>query len=333
LEFKAALDNLSYCPHLKCPLFIQLASNEQNSSLDRMNGLYNATTSPHGSLLSISPKTDRFLAPEEAGNVGTFLDTVFKNAPLVSEPLLTARGSGGSLYLNIAVDISREIESVKLYVAHSQPLSAYRHWMNHNIEMTGINEYISKVKVFSESEPVYAFVNVKYKDYLSVSSAVLETVPKHLNVTAAAFILKRRIYDSEMGVSEWQAARAQAFTGENPLKTETGPFMIDGVTSDTNALSTFVLADKQYRGEPDASLQLTVFSPLDQTAEFIITAGKSFTRYSCFKKLSPGEGWFKISLPAQEFRSPDGFLEDFNEVIVFEVRGESKFLINSVLWV
>ena len=145
----------------------------------------------------------------------------------------------------------------------------------------------------------------------------------------------RRLYDNEMGTSDWiilqneQAGKSDDAT----LTMENGPFDISGVTCSTNKMATLTLADSRFKGNSDSVLQLVIYSPENQKLTFSATSSGDFTKYYCQKQISPVDNWARFSLSPQDFRSESGILQNLSNIITFEIDGESKFLINSVLWV
>ncbi|MDR2202433.1 MAG: hypothetical protein LBP26_06740 [Clostridiales bacterium] len=323
LSYKAALDNAGYCPHLKAPILIQTPSNEQNSSLDYMSGLY-AGAAAGKAFLSIAPRAVDGIEEERIEQTALFFERVFDGVPMPGAPTVKARGSDGSLYIDAAVDSGQEIAAVELFVARAQTVGAYRNWRSQQKEKVGTDEYLSRVEVFSASLPVYAFVNVVYKSGIILSSEVLSVIPAALGVKASPLVQKRLVYDQSGGVTEWVGKE---------LALAPGPFAILGVTSADNRLSTFALADERYKGGPGLSLQLTAYSFIEQSLTFSVTSSRGFTRFECERKLSPGDNWQKLTFSHSDFRSQFGTPDGWNEVIIFEIKGGSKFLINSMLWI
>jgi hypothetical protein len=288
-----------------------------------MSDLYSVAEGPQ-TYFSVAARAVGEIPAEQAEQIPLFFEAAFNKIPLPKAPLITARGSGGSLYAELTVDAESEIESVELYVAHSQTISAYRNWHSQAKEKIGPDEYLSRISVYSAELPVYAFANVLYKSGVNISGEVISVIPSSMGLTAAPFTKKRLIYDQSSGTTEW--------IGKN-LSVMPGPFSILGITGGDNRLSTFILADERYKGGRDLSLQLTVYSFKEQSIKFSVISSEGFTRYECDKPVSPGDNWQKIALSCSDFRSPSGIFEDWAEAVIFEIAGDSAFLINSMLWI
>ena len=334
LAFKTALSNISYVPHVKCPILFQITSNEQNSGFDEMNELFVALEE-NEKFLAVSPRCDKMTEPSQKYNIPRFFSSVINGEKIPKCPTLLFKGSEKNLYAEISADNSFKISSATLYVAYSQTVSAYRNWHTQPLEKIGEDEFLSKIPVYSASDPVYAFVNIRYEDSITVSSKTVSVIPSSLRVEPVAAPAIRRLYDNEMGTSDWiilqneQAGKSDDAT----LTMENGPFDISGVTCSTNKMATLTLADSRFKGNSDSVLQLVIYSPENQKLTFSATSSGDFTKYYCQKQISPVDNWARFSLSPQDFRSESGILQNLSNIITFEIDGESKFLINSVLWV
>ncbi len=333
LSFKTALSNISYVPYVKCPLLLQVTSNEQNSGFDEMNELFEALEE-RDTLMAVSPRCDKMIEPSQKYNISRFFKAVKNGEKLPKTPSLSFKGSEKNLYAEISVDTSAEITSVQLFVAYSQKVSAYRNWHSQTLEKIGENEFLAKIPVYSVTNPVYAFVNVSYENSLTVSSKTVTVIPQTLRVEPVAAPAIRRLYDNEMGTSDWIILQTEQSPNDDAtLSMENGPFDISGVTCSTNKMATLTLADSRFKGNSDSVLQLVIYSPESQTITFSATSALDFTTYYCQKQISPVDDWTRFSLSPQDFRSKDGMLQNLSNIITFEIDGESKFLVNSVLWV
>ncbi len=157
-------------------------------------------------------------------------------------------------------------------------------------------------------------------------------IPSALNVSAAALTFKRLIYDSSMALSDWLVLYNPGGKSVD-LSMEKGPFDLEGITSPSHVLSTFRLADPQYRGKSDSVLQVTVYSPKAQTVLFHITASEKPVKYSCKKELTPESAWTKLTFSPNDFKSATGSLSEWNDVLTFDIASKDTVLVSSVLWV
>jgi len=334
LTYRAAIDSSAYANFIKSPIFMQITSNEQNSSLDRMNELYDAAA--ENTFLSISERANRQIDGSRTDNIVQWFSAVLRGERLPAPPALKAKGSENKLYYDIKVSKPAELAEISLFVAHMQKNSAFRNWRVETVQAVSEDEYLAKVDVLSADEPVFAFANVRYKTGLCLSSRMERTIPSALSVAPAPLIMKRLIYDSGMGLSDWLVLTNPGadMKLEPALSMQKGPFNLEGVVSSSNMLTTFRLADPQYKGRPGASLQFTVFSPGNQKISFNIrTSEESLSKYVCQKELAGEPVWTKLSLSPRDFRGAGGALSDWQNVLTLEIESAETMLVNSLLWV
>ncbi|MCL2061878.1 MAG: hypothetical protein FWH03_04550 [Firmicutes bacterium] len=329
LAYKAALDSSAYANFIKSPVFIQITSNEQNGSLPRMNKLYEAALE-RGAYFSVSERANRAIIPSRMNNIALWFSMLLEGNALPSPPKITAKGSENQLYLEIKVHDPAQIADAALFVAHKQKNSAYRNWRRHEMPAISEDEYLTRVAVFSVDSPVFAFVNITYKNGICISSAVERVNPALLNVAAEPSAFKRLLYDSSMGVSDWLVLSTESAADEKPHICS-GPRELEGVTA-SHALTTFRLADPQYTGRADSVLQITLFSAAAQEIGFHIKNEKS-VRFSCIKETVSMTNWVKFSFSPTDFKGSAGALTSWQDVLTFEVTFTSPVLVNSLLWV
>lgn len=330
LSYKAALGASAYANFLKAPVFIQITSNEQNNSMDMMNELYEKSAE-RGSLLSVSERANRVIDPDRADNAAKWFYAKLTKEPLPAPPVLSAKGSQNQLYYEIRVSDASEVAETTLFVAHAQKNSAFRNWRRQELQRISEDEFLAKSPVLLPGEPVYAFVNVRYKSGFCLSSAVERVIPQTLNIQGEALTFKRLLYDSSMGFSDWLILNNPGGKSMK-LSMEKGPFGLEGVTSPSNVLTTFRLADPQYKGKADSVLQLTVYSPSAQEVFFYVTSDK-LARYLCKKELAPIDAWTKLTFSQSDFKSAGGPLGSWQDVLTFEIESADTVLVSSLLWV
>lgn len=330
LLFKSCLSSLSYASLLKCPVLVQGCSNERGSGVDALSEIFSRAGG--GALFCITERVQHAITKRQTRNTSVFLKKQLRSGEALPEsPVLTASASDHKLYYGITTDKSREVMSIDLFIAHSVRNGAYRNWRKIRPELIGDSEYLARADVYLKSEPVYAFVNVAYKDDLSLSSEIVTVIPAMLGITETEVKQSRLIYDSDMGTDDWVAFSESASLDSVVMKE--GPFGIEGVTGLDSSLSTFKLGDLSYKGGADSVLQMIVYSAIDQEVCFTVTSGEAYKKYVCKKRITPADNWAKLNLSPEDFKAPDGVLAGWEKVITLEISAGSAVLINSVLWV
>ena len=335
--YRAAIDSSAYANFIKSPIFMLVASNEQNASLDYMNELYETT--PAGSAyFSVVERSNRYIDENRSDNIVQWFSSVLRGERLPAPPEIRAKGSQNKLYYEIKAACPESVSELSLFVAHMQKNSAFRNWRTEKCPAVAEGEYLANVAVLSADEPVYAFVNTRYESGLVLSSKVISVVPSALSVHPAPLSFKRLIYDSSMGISDWLILAnpgVNVGVGFNrTIAMQKGPFGLEGVTSPSNLLTTFRLADPGFKGRDGSALQFSMYSSLQQKVSFSIrVADEVFSKYSCIKEFSGEEAWIKFSLSPNDFKGPGAALNTWQSVITLEIQSTEPILVNSLLWV
>lgn len=325
INYRAALDNSAYAKISKVPLFISIASNDEDGSFDEMAELAQSTDSLKcfrivergfsGSIDCVYDQIDRFFCDCSAGKT---------NYP---KPTITAVNSENNLYLNTVIhsDNAEENYKISLYVSFCIENPKYRNWMG-NIPAIklGNNEYMSRINVVNSELPIHAFINITDSQDNVVSSPLLTIIPKTLKITSHPGVYHRRIYDSGMGKDVWSSPKGGS------IEIKSGPFGIDGVWSSKHSLVTFKPNDLLFKTDPETLLQIIAFGK-PQTIN--IKVADEVSEYNCQVNITNSEEWHKFTLNHLDFKSSNGPLTDWFKIVMLELHSDDDFIVSSVLWV
>lgn len=331
LKYKVALDDAAYAPMIKIPLLMMIASNEEDGSADEMSEVFSLIPSESGSRLSVSERAVHSIGAKQRDNIKLWLKKYLTGKGNIPDtPELTATGSEGKLYFNVKV---HQPCLPDLFVSQNMPRAELRNWRKAEPVSVGENEYIARVDVYNIKEKVYAFVNTALPDGMSVSSPIYEKLPASLGVEQSGAEATRLIYEGDEGVDDWtdHASGVQ----ETPLSSAEGPFGISGVCG--SSLATFKLGDPAFRGKDGYLLQMMIYSAKAQTVTLTVTADDGekgdYSEYSCSVDLLPEDGWRKLTLGSEEFKSPFGVCENWADVVCLRINGDFPVIISGMLWV
>lgn len=302
-------------------MFMAVCSNAEDGSLDGMSELAEATES----LICF-----RIIGRSFIGGIKTIypeIDRFFENPVPGPTPRIHASNSEGNMYLNITVDGTdnmTETYGVRLFVAFCIEEAPYRNWMNLPLIGLGNNSFIAHVNVCRSDKPIYAYANITTSSGVTRSSALLEVMPKTLNLKARQGVNHRKIYDGSMGEDGWTSRDG------GKIQRVKGPFDIDGVTSTSHSIVTLKLGDPLFKVTADTLLQLMICGKAQQIN--VMVSDKN-TKYTCPISLNGTEDWQTFSLAHINFKSSNGPLSDWSQILMLEFEFEESFVIGSVLWV
>lgn len=326
INYRAALDNTAYASLCKVPLFMAVSSNDEDSSLDEMSELADNTAS-----------LSAFRIVERAFSKGirvtykqcdNFFTAISDGAALLPVPKITPSNSNNKLYFDIMLDNAENCtpyDDVKFYCAFRVENPMHRNWTNVELTSMGFGKYLAHVFVLDSEKPIYVFASVSDANGNVMSSELVTVIPKTLGLKAQVPLSSRRrlIYESSMGKDLWAAPR-----GGN-LFMKSGPFGIDGITSDCFSLATFKPSDFLYKVDEDSLLQI-IINGKPQKIRLSIVDEQGV--YSCDLELTDPNDWTKFTLSPKNLMN-ERHLTSWKDVMIFIFEGTAEFLISSVIWV
>ena len=322
IVYRAALDNAAYAPITKVPLFMTVASNAKDESLDEMSELAENTR---------SLKSFRILERAFSDSINVvfpqlkdFFDSYATETAKPFKIKVSTANSEGKLYLHINIDGEEiEVSKVNVYAAFCVTNPAYRNWANIAPVKLGNNEYLANITVLQADKPLYAFVNVTTNDGRITSSKLVSIMPKSLGLQSQTIKYRRVIYDSSMGKDVWTARNGGI------IETKNGPYELVGVTSTSNSLISFKPGDVLYRTDSDSILQI-IISGKQQTITVELSDENDL--YASRFELPGGDNWHKITLSLHDFKGANP-LTDWNKIKILEFKATEEIIISSILWV
>lgn len=344
VAYKSALEVSSYARFMETPFLEQITSNSQTNSLDYISDMMLSVKNPD-SRFSIMERANRYLAPKQRRNVPYFLKyhLLGEGQPIPKSPQISVKTADNKLFFQVSYDASIEVESCELFVSQAMSKSAYRNWSGVALkEADGV--LMGQVAVFDVTKTVYAFVNVKYRGYVSISSPELRIIPSALGIIADPVTQNRLVYDSDMGLDDWLVLNDYEMDETVKLDMVEGPYGIEGVCSKTFSLATFKPGDPRYIGYEGRTLQIRLYSEIHQQIEFIIKQKSGadtradFVSYSCFKTVGPFDDWATLNFNVSDFKSELGNLSGWKDIAMLEIvarggeAGIGKVLVNTIIW-
>lgn len=332
-NYQTCLNNFTYAQLTTAPVLIQVSTNASDNSIDYMNDLYIGTGNDKCKF-SISERSDDQMGYMQWDNIRLFMNHYnFGKGKLPHFPEIRPIQDSHELYYEVTVDNTMDIDNIEVFVSQGIDNDAYKNWRSYKPELCG-DIYKVKVNVPNNKQEMSAFVNVKYKDSLSVSSEIVKNIPFLMGVNSTPIKTSRLLYTSEYGLDEWTSKKGSE-NGESVLRTKRGYHGISGVTSLSNSLTTYKLGDPSYSGAGKSLLQIMLYSRTNQEIAFTITRRikDKFKKYYYTKALFAHNDWVKIDLSATDFRSLDGMNEDWDDIVCITIDSEEPIIINSMLWI
>ncbi len=321
IHYRAALDCSAYASTAKTPRFISVASNDEDGSLDKMSELASTTASMN--CFRIVERIFSGGIKTVYNQIDTYFSVYLSRTPEIPHPQISAINSENNLYFNIDVG-GTNLAKVELFAAFCIENPMNRNWTNLPVIGLAGSEYIARADVLQNAKPAYAFVNVTDSDGNVSSSPLLSIIPKTLGITAVPRLPHRLIYEGSMGTDVWTSPDG------GTIETKVGPYDIEGVYSDSNYLATFKPGDFLYHGNSDSLLQIIASG---KRQKFTISVGDGVELYGCELEIPNSGEWHKFTLSSSDFKSANGPLNDWTDVVMLEIVSDDELIVSSVLWV
>lgn len=326
INYRAALDNHTYAAATKVPLMMSISTNDEDGSLDEMSELASQTASLK--CFRICERAFKSGIKVTYDQIAAYFRDTAK-AVSTAKPQLKATNSENSLYFNINTneksDDSDKNSTVELFTAYGTEDSRFRNWTNIPLISLGGGEYMARINVLQDTRPMYAFVNVTDKNGFVSSSTMVTVIPKSLNITASTTLKQKLIFDGNAGKDVWTSS-----DGGN-ITVKTGPYEIQGVSSDSKTLISFKLGDLLYTANNDSLLQIIVCGE-QQSVSVVLSDGKE--TYKTNVTIANSSEWHKFTLSNTDFKSTAGaVLPNFSKAVYIKFTSEKEFIISSMLWV
>lgn len=331
---------VAYARNVKVPTLIAIGTNSKNTDIDRLRNLQ---TLFGGNKITtiLSPRVSDFVLPSAYQGVKSWLSSVFKGYPVPLKPDLSIRvNEENKIYFDIECDPSSIIETVTVYYNSGDYNHIVRDWHDVRAISVSFNEYISSPEIYTETEPLFAFAEVRYANGFIISSLVEYIELKEHDVAPAEDTGKSKkivvVYNVAEGINQFVEdydGQVLLSEGIRIAKTETGA---KGVTSDTWALKTYRFDTSDIDDNTSKILQIDLCSDDGITAEIVLYClfDKKIVEYKARKQLKADNSFFiDYQFNIQDFKDAKMKpLSKWSRVKALGIRGKN-LIIGNILFI
>lgn len=331
-NYTTTLNNLVYAQQCKVPVLIQISTNADDNSLAYMNDLFLVLKNTKCKF-SISERCNNETGYMQKDNIDLFLNYYnFGSSVIPYDPEIKPFSKDRLLNYSVKVDDSLDIEKIELFTSQGIENDAYKNWHSYTLEKNG-DYYVTQVEVHNNREDFHAFVNVKFKNSLSVSSEIVTNIPLMMGVKNTPVTKSRLVYTTDYNLDEWTSRKGK--DNVEPIIKIKKALSIAGITSSTNSLTTYKLGDPVFTGAEKSILQLLLYSKKHQRINFTLTISHKdeFVDYHYSMILYSNQEWVKIDLFSNFFKSTKGYLENWDNAVALTIDSEDTLYINSMIWI
>lgn len=343
-KFIAGIDAQSYAMHVKCPVLILSATNNNVYDFDRAfdtlsyigESIYSAVHYSVGSIDEISGSGYR--------NARIFFERTLIKADEAHFPTdmeVKNQIQDGKFEFEVKAD-QTGLKSVELYLSEQEICSSKRSWHKLDFKKVVENNYFFDYAPFPTSNIITFFAVANYQDGLSVGSNVMSV--RYDSKDVCPLYKSNVIYSSrEIGaentffsVSQDLSFSKIAIADKTAVSVKKGPMGILGITGESE-LSTFKVGIDKYRLPDGSMLMFDVYAKEKSQITVKLTCDYFGEKreYSAKIPLVGGQVWSNIQLEMNKFKTEEGMaLKSYEKVEALSFKVEdSEYLINNVLWV
>lgn len=338
VSFLAGMASQSYAKTVMCPVYLLMTTNNLFSDVDRAGDILKLTAS-HDKSLVFTPGASDSINTDSYNSLMLWLYGGLLDAPLREEPpKSTFYSSDGRLYLSI--NVTGEAQSAEVFTAYDEAVPELRNWERAGDPlMISATEYLLDLDIPEGVKKIFAFVTVKYKSGMMLSTEIVSVSPDALGVTEYSAIKQNRqrlIYSSSAAGGAFYVENDHFSKDENRLSVTEGPFGIKGIGSSKGHLVSYRLGDANFMGEDGYILQADAYAKAEK--EIVITMytyeQESFKAFAAVRKLPESGRWQRINFTVSEFKSAERIsLKSWKLVKKFEISDAEGVIFNNILWV
>ncbi len=332
----------AYAHKLNCPMLYVGATNDRLGDVDRAFDTMARVPGSVLSLVSIAPRTNGLLGKNNVRTMVGFLKKLLTDVFIEDVPALAEFvASNGELRISAQFEKPETVKCATLFYAQENLNPHERNWQEVKMEDGGSGIFFATLKLTSTGH-IFAFVSTEYEDGLVLSSNYLVATPEALGLSVPTVRKQKILYNGMMGKDTFfPSAKFEAesfvdcFLEGDPVLVQKGPNGIDGITS-MFPLSTHKIANSTFRGEAEQLLLFDLYSLTAQTVRVELRSNCGLEDEQIFvatREAVGGEIWEKMEFSAKDFKTADGLsLQDFSRCTFLSISGETKVVINNMLW-
>lgn len=324
----------TYARFVGCPILYATSTNSLFANLDKAGEIMASVPSKNKCLV-VAPRTNYQLTKESLDSILLWANSAFKGECLsLPSPKASFKISDGRLLYSL--DTELEPAEIETFISFDNVLPPIRDWF------TLPNPYVGQkvnyiVTPYDNTEKIFAFSNVKYKNGLMVSTSPVFISKKEFeDVEKAPAVVEnnRIVYTNKSGLGSFSIESYSLIVDDAQLKLKTGPFGIKGVSAESGYIRTNKLTKSKFAAEKNSILKIDFYSkePRDIRIQlFSFNTNKAYVA-KCF--LKGGERWQKVLLTPQDFKSDDGKpLTLFSDTQITLFKNVASVIINNIIWI
>lgn len=331
----------SYAKFLNVPTFMLTTTNNDETPINEITDTISVFPKTTTKRLYISRGNSCNFEKDTKKNIvtwfNTYLEPSSKPNVLPKSPALSYTIKEDSILFEVKADTKTQIVDASLLLAVDDENSSFKNWIIEKLDIKANGKSEFSYLPFTNSKFIYAFVNIKYKNGLVLSSLATKINFKELtDVHIAATKNTRIIYNQEMGASPFLIETPYVLHNEGDLSLTKGPKNIYGISTKTGNLTTYSISSHNKQGGSSKYLQFNAFSPVEKEISLILTVlenGK-YINYKAIVNLVDTENWEQFSFTLNDFKNDNmTTLVNWDNIKKLTFANAENVIFNNIIWI
>ena len=325
----------SYLKFIKCPLLCVTTTNCSITSLDRIPDSVNILKGNRVpfALSVISGLSDSISFRARSLLYG-WVSSLSQNKKLPKNPDVDFKTDKlGNVIVNATIDKSLDIEDIIINYSYDELDSTLRSWSS---KYLNVDDLKTTLPIYDETQIVFAYVTVNYKNGISLSSTL-----KHFVIQPDAQLIKsaikktRIIFQKNMGIDDWLVEIVGSMFQFYEPQIVQGPLNLYGITCEKGNLATYSIGSYKLKSITQNLLQFDACAETDRQLIIQVCSGTygMYKTYTAKIKLEANK-WKKCSLKLFDFKDDNLVpLKTWRDVKKLAFLDANGVLLNNIIWV
>ena len=325
----------SYLKFVKCPILCVTTTNCSITALDRIEDSENILKGNRVAYsLSILTGLSDSVSFRARSLLYGWVSSLSQGKKMPKNPDLDLKiDKNGILNVSCSIDKSQDIEDVIVNYSYDELESTLRSWSSKYLNS---GDTKTTLPIYSETQTIFAFVTVNYKNGISLSSSLRHlTLDEEIEVVREPVKKTRIIFQKNMGIDSWIVEIVGSMFQFYEPQIVQGPLNLSGITCETGNLATYSIGDYTLKSVSQNLLQFDACANEDRDIIVEVCSG-TYGMYKTYraKTTLQKNAWKKCSLKLADFKDENLVsLKSWRNVKKLAFINSSGVLLNNIIWV
>ena len=325
----------SYLKFIKCPTLCVTTTNCSITSLDRIQdsmAILKDNKVPFS--LSVLMGLSDSVSFRARSLLYGWTSNLIKGNKLPKNPEIDIKlDKTGVVIATISVDNTMEIDDVIINYSYDELDSTLRSWSS---SFTSLNNLKVQIPIYEETQTIFAYVTVNYKNGISLSSIQKDlSIPDEEIIQRLPVKKSRIIFEKNMGIDGWIVEIVDSMFNFYEPQIVVGPLNLSGLTCEKGNLTTYSIGEYKLKSVSQNLLQFDAYSktPRDLVVEVVSGTYGKYVKYTSTIHID-SPSWKKISLKLSDFKDENRIpLKSWRDVKKLSFQNANNVLLNNIIWV